>query len=80
VPVIASRVGGVPEIIQDGVTGFLVEAGNPAEIAARLVLLLRDEKLSAMMTDNAGKKISVHSADEQARRIIELVYKKLIQD
>ncbi|MEX2027010.1 MAG: glycosyltransferase family 4 protein, partial [Pirellulaceae bacterium] len=40
-PVVASRVGGIPEIVTDGDTGVLVPAGDPAEIARAVALLLR---------------------------------------
>jgi glycosyltransferase involved in cell wall biosynthesis len=35
-PVVATAVGGTPEVVQDGVTGFLVPSGDPAAMAARL--------------------------------------------
>ncbi len=41
-PVVASDVGGIPEMIEDGVTGLLVEHDNPVALAAALVRLLRD--------------------------------------
>jgi L-malate glycosyltransferase len=41
-PVVASRVGGLPEIVTDGVTGYLVEPANAAELAAALERLLLD--------------------------------------
>ena len=41
-PVIASRVGGIPEIVRDGVTGFLTEPGNVSELRDKLELLLND--------------------------------------
>jgi glycosyltransferase involved in cell wall biosynthesis len=41
-PVVASDVGGIPEMIEDGVTGLLVEHDNPVELAAAIVRLLRD--------------------------------------
>ena len=40
-PVVASRVGGIPEMVRDGDTGFLVEAGDENALASRLVQLLR---------------------------------------
>jgi glycosyltransferase involved in cell wall biosynthesis len=48
-PVVASRVGGVPEIVADGETGFLVEPGNVDELHDRLALLLGDRALAARM-------------------------------
>jgi glycosyltransferase involved in cell wall biosynthesis len=41
-PVVASSVGGVPEVVLDGVTGRLVPAGDPAALAAALARLLTD--------------------------------------
>jgi glycosyltransferase involved in cell wall biosynthesis len=41
-PVIASRLGGLPEVVQDGVTGYLVEPGNAPELHDRLAELLGD--------------------------------------
>ena len=41
-PVVASDVGGIPEMIEDGVTGLLVEHDNPVALAAAIVRLLSD--------------------------------------
>ncbi len=48
-PLVATRVGGIPEIVTDGETGFLVPRRAPAEIAQRLVQLLQDSALRARM-------------------------------
>ena len=54
-PVIATNVGGNPEMMIDGKTGFLVEQGNHEQIIARLSLLLADKELSKKM-GNDGRK------------------------
>jgi glycosyltransferase involved in cell wall biosynthesis len=41
-PVVASRIGGIPEIVRDGLTGILVKPGSPAEFADAIVALGRD--------------------------------------
>ncbi|MGI8558883.1 MAG: glycosyltransferase family 4 protein [Solirubrobacteraceae bacterium] len=46
-PVVASNVGGLPELIEDGRTGFLVRVDDVAGFADRLDLLLRNETLRA---------------------------------
>jgi glycosyltransferase involved in cell wall biosynthesis len=48
-PLVATRVGGVPELVTDGGNGFLVAPRAPAEIAERLVQLLEDSALRARM-------------------------------
>jgi glycosyltransferase involved in cell wall biosynthesis len=44
-PVVASAAGGVPELIDDGETGFLFSPGDADALADRLVMLLRDPEL-----------------------------------
>ena len=48
-PVVASRVGGIPEIILHGETGLLVEAGNDRKLAEKMENLLGDESLRRRM-------------------------------
>jgi glycosyltransferase involved in cell wall biosynthesis len=45
-PVVASNVGGIPEMIEDGVTGLLVPPRDPAALAAAIVRLLKDHSLA----------------------------------
>jgi glycosyltransferase involved in cell wall biosynthesis len=52
-PVVASAVGGLLGTIQDGVSGFLVNSGDPDELAARLVRLFCDDSLRRGMSSNA---------------------------
>lgn len=56
-PQVASNVGGFPEIIDDGVTGFLVEPANPSDIADKLIKLINDESLRIKMGKAARKKV-----------------------
>jgi glycosyltransferase involved in cell wall biosynthesis len=45
VPAVATRVGAVPEMIEDGVSGIVCEPGNPEQLARSMVRLLEDDKL-----------------------------------
>ena len=48
-PVIASRVGGLPDLVEDGVTGLLVPPGDPKALADALEALLRDPSKAEAM-------------------------------
>jgi glycosyltransferase involved in cell wall biosynthesis len=48
-PVVASRVGGVPEMVDDGETGFLVDSEDEVALADRLVTVLDDQQLCLRM-------------------------------
>ena len=48
-PIVATRVGGIPELVTDGGNGFLVAPRAPAEITERLVQLLEDSALRSRM-------------------------------
>lgn len=54
-PAVASRVGGVPEVIQDGVNGFLCEADQTAQMCERLEKILRDDALRHEMGAQARR-------------------------
>jgi glycosyltransferase involved in cell wall biosynthesis len=71
-PVVASDVGGIPEMIEDGVTGLLVEHDNPKALAAAIVRLLTDHAFADMVA-RAGHDL-VHD-----RFCIELMVKAIEQ-
>ena len=48
-PLVATRVGGIPELVTNGVSGFLVPVRAPVEIAQRVIQLLEDPALRARM-------------------------------
>jgi len=52
-PVVCSRVGGLPEIVRDGETGFLVEPGDAGQLRDRLQELLADRRLLERLGANA---------------------------
>ena len=49
IPVIASRVAGVQELVEDGVAGFTVPPGDVATLAARMARLMADPEMAARM-------------------------------
>ena len=72
-PVVATDVGGNPEVVIDGETGYLVPMQNPAEMAGRLLLLLNDEKLRRHMGSKGRERVvNTFSIKETARKYVEL--------
>jgi D-inositol-3-phosphate glycosyltransferase len=54
-PVVASRVGGLPFVVQEGTTGYLVEGHDPADHAERLLRVLRDPAAQAKLGAEAAR-------------------------
>ena len=55
-PVVGTNVGGIPEIIDDGVNGYLVEPEKPEQIAEKVIKLFSEEKLLKEFGRNARRK------------------------
>jgi glycosyltransferase involved in cell wall biosynthesis len=53
VPVVATNVGGNPELVQDNITGLLVPPNDPVSLANAINRLLEDENLRKKLSDNA---------------------------
>lgn len=64
-PVIATRKGGLPEIVVDGETGFLVDARSPTQLADRLDRLLGDPELRRRMGAAARQRATRHFSHER---------------
>ncbi|GJQ57454.1 MAG: colanic acid biosynthesis glycosyltransferase WcaL [Candidatus Scalindua sp.] len=56
-PVISSRISGIPELIDDGINGFLTEPGDVRQIAEKMEELLLDKVLRSRMGEGAREKI-----------------------
>lgn len=56
IPVVATAVGGVPEIVEDGVSGVLVEPGRPDEIAAAVCSILTDDERRYRLSEQGRRR------------------------
>ncbi len=54
-PVVANRVGGVPDVVRDGVDGFLVEPGDVDGAAERLAVLAEDERAADALGESGER-------------------------
>jgi glycosyltransferase involved in cell wall biosynthesis len=77
-PVVATRVGGVPDIVQDGETGLLAPTGRPSEIASLIIRLLKHPQLRQSMGQDARKLVtSRFSADRLVNDVNQLYHELL---
>ncbi|GKT10727.1 glycosyltransferase [Desulforhabdus sp. TSK] len=75
IPVIASRLGGIPELVTDGVTGHLFEHGNACQLAQKMSECLADRSKLAVMGEAGRKNISELTLERQVGRLVEAYLK-----
>ncbi len=78
VPVVASRVGGLPEIIEDGVTGFVCAPDDVEGLAERGVRLLTDRDLHARIADNAASLVRTTYCTDRIVPLYEAAYGRVL--
>jgi D-inositol-3-phosphate glycosyltransferase len=71
-PVVASQVGGLAFLIQDGVTGFVVPGGDPLALSERMTELLSQPELRRRLGGQAAAYAQEYSWEKIAGRIVEL--------
>lgn len=72
IPVIASNLGGVPELIEDGKTGYLFEAGNPKDLAQKMSeFMLHPDKIQ-IYGEAAYNKIVNNTLENQVKKIVDI--------
>jgi glycosyltransferase involved in cell wall biosynthesis len=70
VPVVASRLSGIPELVRDGVSGLLVPERDPVALAAAMERLARDPALGARLAEGARR--TVREDFDRARNVARL--------
>lgn len=71
-PVVATRVGGVPELVADGGDGLLVPAADPEALAQALLRLAGDGELRSRLGANASVRAREYSSERMVERIASL--------
>jgi glycosyltransferase involved in cell wall biosynthesis len=77
-PVVATRVGGVPDVVQEGEDGFLVEPGATDDLADRLGLLARDPALRERMGEAGRGRVLPRYAVERLVDDVDRLYRSLL--
>ena len=79
VPVVATRAGGIPEIVTHEKTGLLAEVKNPVQLANNVIRLIEDETLKNNLVKEAKKEILNFTRQQTARKTME-EYKQVISE
>lgn len=78
VPVVVTDVAGTKELIEDGVSGFIVPAGDPAALAAPILRLLRDPQLRRRMGAKGCERVEAIASAEARARAMERIFREAI--
>ncbi len=70
-PVIGSNIGGIPELIDDGKTGFIFRLGDKNDLKEKILSLYNDDLLLSKLSENAKKK-KIETIDSYCKKIINL--------
>lgn len=79
VPCIGTNIGGIPEVIDDGKTGFLCELGDVEAVAERTIKLLQDGRLHATMAENALQTVYTKFYSKAIVQQYEAIYASLMK-
>lgn len=78
-PVVATRVGSIPEVVDDGETGYLVSPRDPQALAEAIVRILSDRALREVMGRNARRKAMEEMSWTSIAQKTARIYQKAIQ-
>ncbi|WP_404457968.1 N-acetyl-alpha-D-glucosaminyl L-malate synthase BshA [Sutcliffiella horikoshii] len=79
VPSVGTKIGGIPEVIDDGVTGYLSDVGDVEDIAENAVRILDNATLHKEFAENAISRVKEHFSSRRIVQQYEDMYKQLIK-
>lgn len=78
-PIVATNVGGVPEVVLDGETGILVPPKDSAQLAIGIIKLLKDSSLAKRLSDGGYQRLVTCFSIEDTVLKMERLYKELLE-
>ncbi|TEU22663.1 MAG: glycosyltransferase family 4 protein [Anaerolineales bacterium] len=79
IPVIATKVGGIPEIVRDGITGILVEPRNPEQLATAIIELIENPEKRKEMGKEGRKYVLSRYRWEDNAALMDDLYKSVLE-
>jgi glycosyltransferase involved in cell wall biosynthesis len=77
-PVVSTRVEGIPQVVRDGRDGLLVEPGNPQQLAQALAVIARGERPTDAMGDSGWQRQRANFSDESMAAQVAAVYREVL--
>lgn len=77
-PVVTTPVGGIPEVVEEGRSGYLIQPGNEQELAERILRLLKNPLLREELGRNARLRMQENYSPEKIAQQWELLYFELL--
>jgi glycosyltransferase involved in cell wall biosynthesis len=78
-PVVANRVGGVPDVVRDGLDGFLVDPGDVTTAGAQLAVLAGDDRLRESMGESGRTRVLERYAVSRLVDDVDRLYRSLLE-
>jgi glycosyltransferase involved in cell wall biosynthesis len=77
IPVIASRIGGIPELVEEGSTGYLFDAGDASQLAGKMMEFIAHPERLDRFGENSYHKIEPHTFENQVEKILKVYVEDL---
>ncbi|MBT4175149.1 glycosyltransferase family 4 protein [archaeon] len=78
VPIIASKTGGIPDLIEDGKNGLLFEPRNLKDLSGKIIKLLNDKKLSQIIIKNNLLKVKKNYSTRKVFNELDNIYQRYL--
>ena len=79
VPIVGTKVGGIPEIVENGKTGLLIESGNSKELTSAIMEILNNQELRQKMITQGKERVEAFNWDNIVRNL-ELLYAHMLNN
>ena len=79
-PIISTRLAAIPEIVDDGITGFIVDINSPKQIAEKIEILINDPDLRRRMGEAGRKKYEERYTINKFEENMKVVFREALDD